>query len=127
MATRIALARTKLPSRVPSARALAAMIRCGQRLATTLGPTAASPLPLLPGLRPTQSVCEPLPQLLQGDRASIHRFQESETLGNDQQETSVRFAACIGGRRLAAPPTLAHPVSLRGSLESGLAAGRKHD
>jgi hypothetical protein len=69
-----------------SARASAAMIRCGHRLATSLGPAAASPLPLLPGLRPTQAVCEPVPQLLLGGSATS-RFQRSETIGNDNEET----------------------------------------
>lgn len=80
MATRIALARTKWPSGVPSARALAARVRCGQRLATTLGPAAASPLPLLPGLRPTQCVCEPLPQLLEGGSTHSSRVRNDDNV-----------------------------------------------
>jgi hypothetical protein len=45
-----------------------------------------------------------------------------QTIDNDNKETLVRFAACIGGRR-PAPPTLAHPVSLWGLLDPALLSG----
>ncbi len=74
--------------------------RCGQRLATTLGPAAASPLPLLPGLRPTQCVCEPLPQLLEA--CSAHS-PESETT------TTRRFGSIRGLHRWTASCGAADP------------------
>jgi hypothetical protein len=93
-----------------------------ERLATTLGPAAASPLPRTLGLRPTQGVCEPLPQLLQ-DGERDHRFPRgSETIGNDNRRFRFdsRLASVDGA---SAPPTLAHPVSLWGALDPALLSG----
>ena len=64
-----------------------AMVRCGQRLATSLGPAAASPLPLLPGLRPTQTVCEPCRNCSQG----LSDYQIPEGKRNDRQTTTRRL------------------------------------
>lgn len=41
----------------------------------------------------------------------------------NEKESLVRFAACIGGRRLSAPPTLAHLDSLWGPLDPALLPG----